>query len=302
MTDLAAMFAGLEAALASPAKAPFPDFPGNFPDPEKHQVIQQKGISSVSRISSLPKWAKDISRKEAVPARAGGGAGAGAREYNAGRLEILELLEKPFPARGYISSSPSIKLEKERKTGNPPALRAFLTLARDPDVQLAFDERAAFLEYECGLNRAEAEARATNEILPELPAAGIPPAPVPPAGSDFALWTAGLAQLSPHCAPCPDYRGDEWFRVLFGALAFLDAFGAQAETFGWRTHELFGVHSEVGTIRPDHRGALMLTAGLVRAVTADTIAFERSTYRRTPGQPQGVPVWRFGRGLASSWL
>jgi hypothetical protein len=33
-----------------------------------------------------------------------------------------------------------------------------------------FEERAAILEYEAGLSRAEAEQAAAEELLPELPA------------------------------------------------------------------------------------------------------------------------------------
>ena len=198
-------------------------------------------------------------------------------------------------AAGYISSSLSTNLEKKKETENPPALRVLLTLASDPDMQLAFGERAAHLEYECGLTRAEAEAQAADEVLPGLPAARPAPRPVPAAGSDLAAWTTGLARLTPHRAPCPDYRGDEWPRVLANAHAFLDAFGTQAETLGWQTHELFGVHPEVGTVRPDCCGALTLgVGGPVRLETADEIRFGHLTHRRLPGQLQGVPIWEFG--------
>jgi hypothetical protein len=108
----------------------------------------------------------------------------------------------------------------------------------------------------------------------------------------LAVWRAGLARLSPHAAPCRDYRGDEWSRVHANALAFVDTFGEQAEALGWQTHELFGVHPDVGTIRPDYCGALTLSVGgPVRFITADEIRFDSLTYRRKPGQPQGVPVW-----------
>lgn len=180
--------------------------------------------------------------------------------------------------RERVSAKVSQDEGRERAEGAPREDAA----AKVFEAQLAFDERAAFLEYECGLNRAEAEAQTRRELE---------------AAKDTPVaWTAGLARLNPHRAPCPDYRGDEWSRVLANAHAFLAAFGAQAETLGWRTHELFGVHPEVGTVRPDCCGALTLgVGGPVRLVTADEIRFGHLTHRRLPSKPQGVPIWEFGR-------
>jgi hypothetical protein len=196
----------------------------------------------------------------------------------------------PLPGQSEAQSAlASGPFEIEYKSNLPlrAQLEAQLALANDPDRQLAFDERAAFLEYECGLSRAEAERQAAGEIVPVQPY----PGPL------LQEWWSGLASLSPSQSPCPGYRGTEWSEVHANALGFLQAFGAQAEALGWTTSELFAVHREAGTVRVDHCGALVLSVGgRVSAVTADEIRFRSLTYRRKAGQPEGVPVWSFPRG------
>lgn len=299
MSDLAAMFREMQAQFAPAHEPPISGFPvsGNGePERQPPDIKCFSGVSSISGTSKRPQWTNEISPAKAAEACAEARGHAGAREYLHGEPEMPETPEKQADINTYLSGSLLLNPEKKKETGNPPALRALLTLTSDPDVQLAFDERAAFLEYECGLSRAEAEAQAANEVLPGLPAARPAPRPVPAAGSDLSAWTTGLSGLTPHRAPCPDYRGDEWPRVLANAHAFLAAFGAQAETLGWRTHELFGVHPKVGTVRPDYCGALTLgIGGLVRLVTADEIKFGHLTHRKLPGQPHGVPIWEFCR-------
>lgn len=109
-------------------------------------------------------------------------------------------------------------------------------------------------------------------------------------------WRRGLGHLAPDRAPCPDYRGDEWPRVLSRALAFLDEFGERAVALGWTAPRLFGVHPVAGIVRVDACGALTLpTAGPVRTITATEILFGHLTHREKPGQPSGVPWWEFRR-------
>ncbi|GEP06620.1 hypothetical protein [Methylobacterium oxalidis] len=109
-------------------------------------------------------------------------------------------------------------------------------------------------------------------------------------------WHDGLAVLSPERVPCPGYSPADWATVFGNALAFLDTFGEQADALGWSTADLFGVHHTAGIIRVDCCGALVLTVGgPVRFITADEIRFRTLTYRRKPGQPQGVAIWEFGR-------
>ncbi|MGH1592294.1 hypothetical protein ACRBEV_32750 (plasmid) [Methylobacterium phyllosphaerae] len=163
-----------------------------------------------------------------------------------------------------------------------------------------FDERAAFLEYECGLSRTAAEAAGRSEIRQAESELLLPVSPVswPPlsVSDDVALWRAGLARLHPERLPCPDYRAGEWAQVHARAVAFLAQFGETAEALGWTAARLFSVHPRIGTVRVDHCGALVLPlGGPVRAITATEIAFGHLTHRQRPGQPQGVPWWEFGR-------
>lgn len=305
--DLASLFNRTAEAFASPKAPEFPAVPVFPEDSGNGQALENNIISRSSRISRQPAEGGVKSEPKSAQAGAGAGERAGARDHADGEREIREIREKLAGSDTCFSRSPSKKLKIERETGNPPGLRALLTLASDPDRQLAFDERAAFLEYECGLSRAEAEATAANEILPELPAQPQATASQPEAApgrnsfspDDAGLllrsWHAGLASLSPSQAPCRDYRGDDWSRVYNDALAFLDTFGSQAEALGWQTSELWGVHPDLGTIRVDHCGALVLGSGPVRAITADAVYFNGGAYRRKPGHYPGVPIWEVRR-------
>lgn len=121
-------------------------------------------------------------------------------------------------------------------------------------------------------------------------------APAEVLGGTLRKWRSALAALSPERAPCPGYRGSEWAHVHTRALAFLDEFGPQAIALGWTASRLFGVHREAGIVRVDACGALMLPGTSdVRVLAADAIGFGHLVYRTKPGQPEGVPVWRFGR-------
>ncbi len=115
-------------------------------------------------------------------------------------------------------------------------------------------------------------------------------------GGDLRKWRSALAAMSPERIPCPGYRPDEWARTLARALDFLDTFGPQAIALGWTAPRLFGVHPTAGIVRVDACGALSLPGGsTVRAITATEVSFGHLTHRERPGQPQGVPVWEFGR-------
>ncbi|MDP4024442.1 hypothetical protein Q8W71_17595 [Methylobacterium sp. NEAU 140] len=128
-----------------------------------------------------------------------------------------------------------------------------------------------------------------------------PPEAVPLLAADgLALWRAGLARLvaiDPERSPREvGYRAGEWPRVYQRALAFLDEFGAQAEALGWTAPRLFGVHFEIGIVRVDCCGALVLPiGGPVRAITATEISLGHLTHREKPGQTPGPPIWEFGR-------
>lgn len=215
------------------------------------------------------------------------------------------------PAKAAILRTETLSPWSNNRTVDLPAAKVSQSAEREDEhgegdsliaakvAGAGFEERAAFLEYECGLSREEAEAQAQAEcdqvearyVIDLAPALG-----ALPEDDGLALWRAGLALLSPHRAPCPGYRGGEWSRVYDRARAFLDTFGTQAEALGWTAPRLFGVHPSAGIVRVDACGALVLPAGGdVRAITATEIRFGHLTHREMPGQPEGVPLWRIGQ-------
>jgi hypothetical protein len=113
---------------------------------------------------------------------------------------------------------------------------------------------------------------------------------------ELRKWRFGLSRLSADQVPCPGYTPTGWVSVYGRALEFLDTFGPQAETLGWTAARLFGVHPQLGVVRVDACGALVLPTGSgVRAITATEVALGHLTYREKPGQPAGIPLWEFGR-------
>ena len=125
------------------------------------------------------------------------------------------------------------------------------------------------------------------------------PSPLP--GSDgLGLWRAGLARLvtidPERSSSAAGYRPGEWPMVYDRAIVFLDEFGPQAEALGWTAPRLFGVHPQIGIVRVDCCGALVLPiGGPVRAITATEVSFGHLTHREKPGQTKGPPIWEFGR-------
>ncbi|KQO76405.1 hypothetical protein [Methylobacterium sp. Leaf88] len=115
--------------------------------------------------------------------------------------------------------------------------------------------------------------------------------------ADPALWRKAFLDLRPSVSPCPGLTGTNWTAMHEAAIDFLDRYADQAVALGWTTLDLWGVHPQAGTIRPDFCGAMVLSGEKVSAVHTDRIAFERTTYRRDkPGRPGGaVPLWTFGR-------
>lgn len=182
-------------------------------------------------------------------------------------------------------------------TGGTPATA--LRISR-PALLARFEERAAILEFDAGLTRADAETAATREILDAIAAGDaslLAPAVPTIAKKTVESWRAGVVTLSPDVPPCPGVR--KWPLAYAGIRAFLDHQHAdQAAELGWTTLELFGCHPRVGTIRPDYCGALIIFGGKhVIAVEADLIRYANGlAYRRAP-MPAGlsVPVWEFGR-------
>jgi hypothetical protein len=70
----------------------------------------------------------------------------------------------------------------------------------------------------------------------------------------------------------------------------LNEFGEQAAMLGWTDLDLFGVHPEVGLVRTDCSGAVMLSNGRrVVAVSKHTIAYEdKLTFYRKPARARSI--------------
>ncbi len=75
-------------------------------------------------------------------------------------------------------------------------------------------------------------------------------------------------------------------------LRFLAEHADRAAELEWTTEDLFGVHPQVGAVRVDACGALMVSAGKpVVAVDRDWISFGVSRYYRPAVPTPSVPVW-----------
>ena len=101
-----------------------------------------------------------------------------------------------------------------------------------------------------------------------------------------------------------------WGGAHEACVEFLDRWADEAAGLDWTTLELFGVHPEVGTIRPDFCGAMMLSAERVSAITDKHMRFgNMAFYRDKPGPPaaqcrcgcsagDGGPL----RAISAAWL
>lgn len=297
--DLNALARGLAAGLAASEEAGCSAFPTAYDSCGNENYMLDQSFTHISYNSHTlvmgvqaghvdlpaaraPTWLpEDTGAREDIAPRAVGTVG------NVGNTSNINSLSFPLS---------SFEVGKREECGKRVSCwsRPGHASSADPGQDgPTFDERAAFLEYECGLTREQAEAQARAEI--EAAAMGSVADGLPPTDG-LSLWRAGLALLSPHQAPCPDYRSGMWSAVHARALAFLDAFGAQAEALGWTASRLFGVHPEIGTVRVDYCGGLVLgVGGQVSAITGTEIQFGHLTHRTKPGQPAGVPIWRFGQ-------
>ncbi len=76
------------------------------------------------------------------------------------------------------------------------------------------------------------------------------------------------------------------------ALQFLSEQADTAAALDWTTEELFGAHPEVGAVRVDACGALIISGGKpVVSVEPNRMSFGVSSYYRLPSRPPAVPVW-----------
>jgi hypothetical protein len=114
---------------------------------------------------------------------------------------------------------------------------------------------------------------------------------------DVAAWRQAFSALKPSVSPCPGLAGPKWQVVHAAALDFLDFYADEAVGLGWTTLQLFGVHPELGVLRSDFCGALVLSGEKVSGVEPNRLMFHRTNYRRdVPGVPSGgIPLWAFKR-------
>ena len=286
--SLSSLFAQIEAGLKNAEEdAPLPTFPTRKNPQWEEEAIEKNGVSHISHTSHSRNSDTIIEHKNNPQARVGVRAEARTRPPmfgvgNVGNVGNTNRVNTfPFP----LSQS---------QVGNVGNKGAALLPAPAPglsaDEAAAFDERAAILEFDCGLSRGEAERQALAELRPQ------PVKPSLPEQDGIALWRAGVELLPPERAPCPGYRGEEWSRTLTRARSFLDSYGVQAEALGWTAARLFGAHPEAGIVRVDTCGALVLPiGGPVLAITATEMRFAHLTHRQKPGQPEGIPLWELAR-------
>jgi hypothetical protein len=147
-----------------------------------------------------------------------------------------------------------------------------------------FEERAAILEFDAGLSRAEAEAIARREMM-----AGV--YDDMQASRDPVYYASALAVLR---AECPAYvDAADWQQAIEDGHRFITEWGKQAEALGWTSADLFGLDTPPEKPAPNYRrlsrydqtGLVWLLQGRrVVELTKDNAVIETATgtvtYRR----------------------
>ena len=109
-----------------------------------------------------------------------------------------------------------------------------------------------------------------------------------------AIWHGAIENISPHASPCRHMPPSRWSPIRENYLDFITRFGDEAHRLGWTAEQLFGVHSEHGTLRVDCCGALMMASDKAIGVEATRVLYERtSSYRNRQRQEWGPPIWAF---------
>jgi hypothetical protein len=126
---------------------------------------------------------------------------------NSGRRELRELR----------------KISPENQQGNFPQS------VEEEARRDRFEERAAILESDDGLPRAEAAHRKMAGVYDDVQAECDP--------GSYASALAVLRAERPAYVP-----EDRWRQAVTDAMAFSSEWGEQAQTLGWMEHELFGLH------------------------------------------------------------
>ena len=111
------------------------------------------------------------------------------------------------------------------------------------------------------------------------------------------LWRSAFSRLDPLEPPCPGFRPRWWLATCRDVAQFLDGdFARLAVEFGWSTVQLFGVHRDVGAIRFDCTGALLvnLRGQRITQCTSSLIRFQNgSAYYRRDMSAASIPIWDF---------
>src|SRR5262249_45001870 len=107
-----------------------------------------------------------------------------------------------------------------------------------------FEERAAILEFDEGLSRAEAEAIARREMM-----AGVYDGMQ--AARDPGFYASALAAIR---YKCPHYiDAADWQQAIEDRHRFVIQWGKQAEALGWAPADLFGLHTPPEKPAPNYR-------------------------------------------------
>jgi len=169
-----------------------------------------------------------------------------------------------------------------------------------------FEERAAILEFDEGLSRAEAEGIARREMM-----AGI--YDDMQAARDPVSYASALAVLR---AECPAYvDAADWQQAIEDGHRFVAQWGKQAEALGWAPADLFGLHTPPEKPAPNYRrlsrydktGLIWLLHGRrVSELTKDKAVIETATgtvayrrYNKPALGPLGDSLDDFAPGLAA---
>jgi hypothetical protein len=74
-----------------------------------------------------------------------------------------------------------------------------------------------------------------------------------------AVYASAFAQVQ--ARPPAEVPRDRWDQFINDAGLFLDRWGRQAEAFGWRPDELFGLHPDAPMARYDRMGLIWMLRG-----------------------------------------
>ena len=155
-----------------------------------------------------------------------------------------------------------------------------------PDLD-AFEERAAIIEYDAGLQRHDAETLAAQEQgFADVPSLQ---------GEMVRRWAAEIERLARLPAISP-----EGTVALKRARTFIsEGWALQAARLGWDEVELFGICPHVTWRRRDRTGAAF--GGAVQAVTAEAVAYVGGLRRyraQVNNDSRAVPIWELAGDVA----